>query len=162
MIVNNMTTSSGKAIVVGTMGGEALLALYDLRWMLILIVVLILADFWFGVSESLHKHEHFRFSRAGRRTCNKAVDYITYLILGSVLGLAIFEPLGWADHVVTAAVGLGLGCIWELDSIIGHVCVLHGIENKFSIKRFIIALIKKKDADIGEAVEDAWKDETKK
>ena len=36
MIVNNMTTSSGKAIVVGTMGGEALLALYDLRWMLIL------------------------------------------------------------------------------------------------------------------------------
>lgn len=98
MIVNNMTTSSGKAIVVGTMGGEALLALYDLRWMLILIVVLILADFWFGVSESLHKHEHFRFSRAGRRTCNKAVDYITYLILGSVLGLAIFEPLGWATH----------------------------------------------------------------
>lgn len=44
-IDNNMTTSSGKAIVLGTMGGEALLALYDLRWMLILIVVLILADF---------------------------------------------------------------------------------------------------------------------
>lgn len=153
-MVNNLTTSTGKAVVLGTMGGEALSALFDLRWMLVLIVVLIVADFWFGVSESLHKHEHFRFSRAGRRTCNKAVDYITYLILGSVLGLAIFEPLGWATHTTTAAIGLGFGCVWEVDSIVGHVCELHGVKNKFSIKRLIIAIIKKKDADVGEAVEE--------
>ena len=153
-MAGNITTSTGKAVVLGTMGGEALSALFDLRWMLVLIVVLIVADFWFGVSESLHKHEHFRFSRAGRRTCNKAVDYITYLILGSVLGLAIFEPLGWTNHVVTAAVGLGFGCVWEVDSIAGHVCALHGVKNKFSVKRLIIAIIKKKDADVGEAVEE--------
>lgn len=158
--MSNITTTTGKAIVVGTMGGEALSALYDLRWMLVLIVVLILADFWFGVSESLNKREHFRFSRAGRRTCNKAVDYITYLILGSVLGLAIFEPLGWATHTTTAAVGLGFGCVWEMDSIVGHVCALHGIKNRFSVKRFIIALLKKKDDDVGEAVEEAWGDDT--
>ena len=157
-MTNNITTSAGKAVVVGTMSGEALTALYDLRWMLVLIVVLIVADFWFGVSESLHKHEHFRFSRAGRRTCNKAVDYITYLILGSVIGLAIFEPLGWATHTTTAAVGLGFGCIWEVDSIVGHVCELHGITNHFSVKRFIITLIKKKDSDMGEAVEEALND----
>lgn len=156
-MVNNLTTGTGKVVVIGTMGGEALSALFDLRWMLVLIVVLIVADFWFGVSESLHKHEHFRFSRAGRRTCNKAVDYITYLILGSVLGLAIFEPLGWTNHVVTAAVGLGFGCVWEMDSIVGHVCELHGVKNRFSIKRFVIALMKKKDEDIGEAVEEAMK-----
>lgn len=158
--MNNITTTTDKAIVVGTMGGEALSALYDLRWMLVLIVVLILADFWFGVSSSLNKREHFRFSRAGRRTCNKAVDYITYLILGSVLGLAIFEPLGWATHTTTAAVGLGFGCVWEMDSIVGHVCALHGIRNRFSVKRFIIALLKKKDDDVGEAVEEAWGDDT--
>lgn len=153
-MVNNLTTGTGKAVVLGTMGGEALSALFDLRWMLVLIVVLIVADFWFGVSESLHKHEHFRFSRAGRRTCNKAVDYITYLILGSVLGLAIFEPLGWATHTTTAAIGLGFGCVWEVDSIVGHVCELHGVKNKFSVKRLIISIIKKKDADVGEAVEE--------
>lgn len=153
-MVNNLTTGTGKAVVLGTMGGEALSALFDLRWMLVLIVVLIVADFWFGVSESLHKHEHFRFSRAGRRTCNKAVDYITYLILGSVLGLAIFEPLGWATHTTTAAIGLGFGCVWEVDSIVGHVCELHGVKNKFSVKRLIIAIIKKRDADVGEAVEE--------
>ena len=160
-MTGNITTSTGKAFVSGTMSAEALTALFDLRWMLVLIVVLIVADFWFGVSESLKNHEHFRFSRAGRRTCNKAVDYITYLILGSVLGLAIFEPLGWANHVTTAAIGLGFGCIWEVDSIVGHVCVLHGIKNTFSVKRLIIALIKRKNADIGEAVEEAM-DDTKK
>lgn len=155
MVNNSMAASSGKAAVITTMGGEALTALYDLRWMLVLIVILILADFWFGVSESIKKHEHFRFSRAGRRTCNKAVDYLTYLLVGALLGLAIFEPLGWTDHTTTAAVGLGFGCIWEIDSIVGHVCALHGIRNKFSVKRFIIALIKRKDKDLGEAVEDA-------
>lgn len=153
-MVDNLTTGTGKAVVLGTMGGEALSAFFDLRWMLVLIVVLIVADFWFGVSESLHKHEHFRFSRAGRRTCNKAVDYVTYLILGSVIGLAIFEPLGWATHTTTAAIGLGFGCVWEVDSIVGHVCELHGVKNKFSVKRLIIAIIKKKDADVGEAVEE--------
>ena len=155
--MENMVTSTGKAFVVSTMGMEAMQALFDLRWMLVLIVVLIVADFWFGVSDSLHKHEHFRFSRAGRRTCNKAVDYVTYLILGSVLGMAIFEPLGWASHTTTAALGLGLGCLWEIDSIVGHVCALHGMKNRFSIKRFIIALMKKKNEDIGEAVEEAMK-----
>lgn len=71
-MVNNLTTGTGKAVVLGTMGGEALSALFDLRWMLVLIVVLIVADFWFGVSESLHKHEHFRFrERDGERATRR-------------------------------------------------------------------------------------------
>lgn len=152
---SSLATSAGKTTALLTLGTEAFDAIFDLRWMLILIVLLILADFWFGVSESIKKHEHFRFSRAGRRTCNKFGDYFFYLIIGCVLGLAIFEPLGWADHTTTAAVGLGFGCIWEVDSIVGHVCALHGIKNKFSVKRFIIALIKRKDKELGEAVEDA-------
>ena len=50
----------------GTFSTEALDVLYGLRWMLILIVVLIVADFWYGLSESLQKKEHFRFSKAAR------------------------------------------------------------------------------------------------
>ena len=65
-----------------TMGSEALDVLYDLRWMLVLIVVLIVSDFWFGVSDALNKHKEFRFSRAGRRTCN-----ITLLTCCLVLSL---------------------------------------------------------------------------
>ena len=151
--------SGGKLLIVSAMGTEALRALFDLRWMLVAVVVLIVADFWFGLSESLQKHKDFRLSRAGRRTCNKAVDYITYLIVGAVLGLAIFEPLGWATHTTTAAVGLGFGCVWEVDSIMGHVCALHDVQWKFSVKKLLIALIKRKSPDLGEAVEEAMEDD---
>lgn len=147
--------TTGKTILWGTMGMETLTAIYDLRWMLVFIVVLIMADFWFGLSESLLRRQEFRFSRAGRRTCNKLVDYLTYLLLGVVMGLAIFEPLNITTHTVTAAVGLGIGCLWELDSIVGHVCVLHGMRSPFSVKRLLILLIKRKDRSVGEAVEDA-------
>ena len=145
-----------------TMGSEALDVLYDLRWMLVLIVVLIVSDFWFGVSDALNKRKEFRFSRAGRRTCNKAVDYLTYLLLGAILGLAIFEPLGVTTHTVTAAVGLGLGCLWEIDSIVGHVCSLHGVTNKFSVKRFLINLLRKKYPEVGDAVSESLDEPEKK
>ena len=137
----------------GTFSTEALDVLYGLRWMLILIVVLILADFWYGLSESLQKKEHFRFSKAGRRTCNKFMDYIGYLLLGTFFGLGIFEPLGIANHVTTAAIGLGFGCFWEVDSIVGHICALHGVTNKLSIKKFIICLVRKRNKDVGDAIE---------
>lgn len=158
MTTQALETSGAKFIAWNTMGMEALTVLYDLRWMLVLMMVLIIADFWFGVSESVKNNEHFRFSRAGRRTCDKAVSYLTYLLVGAVLGLAIFEPLGWATHVTTAAIGAGFGCVWELDSILIHVCALHGIKKTFSIKRFIISLLKKKSNDLGEAVEDGLED----
>lgn len=143
----------------GTMGMECITAIYDLRWMIVLIVVLIVADFWFGLSESLFKHEEFRFSRAGRRTCNKLVDYLTYLLLGAVIGLAIFEPLNITTHTVTAAIGLGFGCLWEVDSIVGHICALHGVKSKFSVKRLIILLLKRKNKEVGEAIEEALKND---
>lgn len=162
MTGKTIVTNSGKMVMTGTMGGEALAVLYDLRWMLVCIVVLILADFWFGLSDSLHRKEEFRFSRAGRRTCNKFVDYMTYLLVGVLMGLGIFEPLGWADHVTTAAVGLGFGFVWEIDSIVGHVCALKGMENRYSVKRilvrFIVALVKKKSHDVGEALEESVKE----
>lgn len=138
---------------------ECITAIYDLRWMIVLIVVLIVADFWFGLSESLFKHEEFRFSRAGRRTCNKLVDYLTYLLLGAVIGLAIFEPLNITTHTVTAAIGLGFGCLWEVDSIVGHICALHGVKSKFSVKRIIILLLKRKNKEVGEAIEEALKND---
>lgn len=160
----NMENSNtgGKFLVWYTMGDEALTALYDLRWMLVAVIVLIVSDFWFGISDSMRRNEAFRFSRAGRRTCNKAVDYLTYLLIGSTLGMAIFEPLGWAGHVTTAAVGLGFGCLWEIDSIIGHACALHGVAWRFSVKRLLLELLKKKNHDLGEAVEEAMEGESPK
>lgn len=64
-MAGNITTDTGKAFVVGTMSTEALTALFDLRWMLVLIVVLIVADFWFGVSESIKRLNTSAFRELG-------------------------------------------------------------------------------------------------
>lgn len=148
----NITT---KTTVWAMMLTEAVNVLFDLRWMIVLVIALITADLWWGVSESRKNGVEIRFSRAGRRTCNKFVDYLTYLIIGALIGMAIFEPLDMATHTVTAAVALGLGCLFELDSIIGHVAAIHGSRWRFSLKRFVVAFVKKKNEDLGDAVEDA-------
>ena len=84
---------------------------------------------------------------------------MTHLIIGALIGMAIFEPLDMATHTVTAAVALGLGCLFEIDSIIGHVAAIHGVKCRFSVKRFVISLVKKKNEDIGDAAENAFDNE---
>lgn len=174
-----MDTSVGsKAIVWGSIGSEVISVVYDLRWMVILAIVLILADMWWGHSETMKRlyearkignatlQEKFRWhkSRAVRRTCNKLVDYVSYLILGALFGMAITEPMGICDHIWTAAFGLLIGGGCELASIIGHVAyVKFGIELKMvdawkAIVRFVGRLIRIKSSEIGEAVEDLGMD----
>ena len=155
-------STAAKASGLLVMGGEARDALFDLRWMLALIAVMIIADFWFGVADSVNKRgEDFHFSRAGRRTLGKATEYVMYLVVGSILGKAIFEPMGICSHVVVAAVALSFAVLWEADSIIEHVCSLHNITTRFSVKRFILALIKRKSPAVGEALEETLEEAEK-
>ena len=42
-----------------------------------------------------------------------------------------------------------------IKTIMGHVCALHGVQWKFSIKKMIIVLLKRKSPDLGDAVEEA-------
>lgn len=149
-----------QAVLWSAFGAEALDAVYDLRWMLALGLGLIVVDFWWGVSDARSKGEEVRFSRAGRRTCNKMIDYLCYLIVGCLLGLAIFEPLGMCTHITTSAVGIGLGCLFDLNSIIGHVCSVHGLKWKLNLWTFLLKLMEKKHEDVAEAIE-ASKEEVK-
>lgn len=141
--------------------------------MVILSIVLILADLWWGRSATQKKYleaqelgnatlmEKFAWhkSRAVRRTCNKIVDYLTYLVVGALFGLAIFEPMEICNHIWTAATGLLIGAGCELSSIIGHmVYVKMGVDVKVidvwrATMRFFGRLIKSKSQEIGEAVE---------
>lgn len=167
------TTIGTKAVLWGAIGQELIGVVYDLRYMVICSIALILADMWWGHSESMKRlreaikignatlQEKFRWhkSRAVRRTCNKLVDYVSYLIVGTLLGMAITEPMGICDHIWTAASGLLIGGGCELASIIGHVAyVKFGIELKMvdawkAVVRFLGRLIKVKSTEIGEAVE---------
>lgn len=167
------STTGAKAVLWGSVGTELVAVVYDLRWMVIFSVVLILADLWWGRSAARKKYfeakeldnatlmEKFSWhkSRAVRRTCNKIVDYLTYLVVGALLGLAIFEPMDVCSHVWTAAIGLLIGGACEVSSIIGHmVYVKMGIDVKAidvwrALMRFFGRMIKSKSQEIGEAVE---------
>lgn len=160
----------GNSLIWVAFANEGLQCVHDLRWMIVLSIVLIFADFWWGWSESAMKYrrattdeerEKYRFhkSKAIRRSANKFIDYITYLLVGGVLGLAILEPLGVCDHVVSAAVGLGLGCFADMISIVGHYCSVKDIHFdawEFA-KKLLINLVKKKNEDIGEALDETLK-----
>ena len=93
------------------------------------------------------------------------MDYLTYLVIGALLGMGITEPMEICSHVWTAAIGLGLGGGCEIASIVGHIVyVKFGVELKIVdawrvTVRFLGRLIKVKSAEIGEAVEELAKDE---
>lgn len=167
------TTTGTKVILWGSIGQELIGVVYDLRYMVICSIALILADLWWGYSESRIRlsrakeignatlQEKFKWhkSRAGRRTANKIVDYLTYLVVGALFGLAITEPMEICSHVWSAAIGLCIGCACEIASIIGHIAYVKlGVEISIidawcAFVRFLGRLIKVKSTEIGEAVE---------
>lgn len=136
---------------------------FELRWMLAFIVVMIIADFVLGIIDSVVKRgEDFRFSRAGRRTMCKFIEYNSYLVLGFMFGLAILQPAGICNYTISAMCGLGLAFLFEFDSIMDHICIIHGIKNRISIKRLLVGYIKKKYSTAGEIIEEVTKEEEMK
>ena len=147
--------SNTKTAITVTMLAEAVAVVYDIRWLVVLVAVLVIAAFWFGISDSRKRKEKVRFSYACRRTANKLVDYLTYLLVGVLLGMGLFEPLGVCSHVTSASVALVIPAVCEVSSIFGHFCSVHELKLKFDWKKFAVVLIKKKNEDVGEAVEEA-------
>lgn len=151
-ITETTTQPLFKASMIGLFG-ECTQIIYDLRWMILLAIILILSDLWFGISASRVQNIVIRKSRAGRRTLNKLVDYICYILLGAVLGKAIGEPYGMNPIVVSITVMVICYC-FEVDSIYGHICEIHGIKKRYSIWRILFKLLTLKFKDVGEAFKD--------
>lgn len=167
-----------KGVVWATLGGEMISVAFELRYMIIFSFILILTDFWWGYNDSMKRLseakeandaigiEKYKWhkSRAIRRTANKAVDMLTYLLLGAFFGLAITEPLGWGSHVYTAAFALAVGCFAEIASIIGHYSyVKFGVEIKVIdawrwLVKLLVNILKIKSKDLGEAVDNTIHD----
>lgn len=133
--------------------GECTQVIYDLRWMILLALILIFSDLWFGISASRVQDIVIRKSRAGRRTLNKLVDYICYILLGAVIGKAIGEPYG-VDPIEVSITIMILCYCFEIDSIYGHICEIHGIKKRYSIWRILFKLLTLKFKDVGEAFKD--------
>lgn len=166
MSMTNGANVGTQGLTWALLGSEAIAVLYDLRWMLMCVAVLIVTDFWWGTKETKQrwaetKDERYRwrFSRAGRRSLNKCIDFLTYLLIGATLGMAIFEPLGICSHTVSGAIALGMGAIFDISSIIGHVCYLHGISTKGGILpimwRILAKIVRRRSDLLADAMEEA-------
>lgn len=135
---------------------EIQIVLYDVRWLILLCLVLIIADLKFGIENSIAHGEVIRTSRALRRTINKFIDYLCWLMFGVVFAEAFAVPLGIDYMTVTVCIML-LACFNEIDSIMQNYHAARGIEG-VSLIKFVVSLIKKKNKDVGEALEETLKD----
>ena len=102
-IVMNTGTRTGTLWLTST---ELFVVVSECRWMVLFILLVVLADFWYGRSEAskryqiakdnndtVHQNEYkWRTSRAIRRTVNKLIDYLLWLCVGAVFGMALLQP----------------------------------------------------------------------
>ncbi len=175
MFDNETVMETGtRAIGITVFGSELMNVMTDARWLLLAITVCVLADFRYGWGESSKRYSkakaegdkiemaqyRWRTSRAMRRTVNKLIDYFMWVTLGMFFGTAILRPLG-VDHVIGGVVATAVAIACEAKSFCGHFFYLHGIrvEEKTVrgfLRAFVVAFAKRKNADIGEALEEGF------
>lgn len=166
--------------VITLLSGELVSIIADTRWMMLAIFLCVIADFRFGWGESSKRFNmakkkgdkivmsqyKWRTSRALRRSVNKLIDYIMWVSIGVFIGMALLKPIG-VDYMMggVVATSIAVGC--EAKSIIGHFFWLHGVRIeeksiKGFFKAFAIAFAKRKNKDIGEALEEGFNNNDKK
>ena len=151
----DMVHSSGNATFATVYSEQVIPFLIDASWLLVLPLIMVSVDCWFGISESRQRKEVVRFSGAGWKTLRKLLDYYTLLTLGFVVGHIL--P-GYINTTVSEACfySVLIPSFFDLCSIIGHILILKGI--KISPRRFLVNLfvgfVKTKNNDIGTALEE--------
>lgn len=173
-MLEHVGNTNTRLIGTSILGTELVTVIFDARWMLIALIICIIADFRYGWGESSLRHKKaleignltladkykWRTSRAVRRSVNKAIDYLVWISVGMTIGMAILPRLG-IDYVFGGIAASIVAILCEGKSIIGHFIYLHGanIEErtiKGFVKAFVVALIKRKNADIGDAIESGF------
>ncbi len=117
-----------------------------LRWLLLLGVVLIITDLRFGLRASRKRGDTIRTSRAIRRTVNKMVDYICWVLLAGTLGAAFGESIG--VHILPVVVMVVIYGV-EINSCFSNYFESRGARLKVDIFKWIA-----RKADIIEVEED--------
>mgnify|MGYP000043119107 CR=1 FL=1 len=112
--------TSVKVVTLSAFYMEFYALMWDMRWLMLLSLVLVVADLWYGISKARRRKEEVRISRAIRRTLIKIGDYICVIILAAVLGKAIGQPLG-IDYSIMAVCCMCLACYCELESVIAII-----------------------------------------
>lgn len=104
-----------------------------LKWFMLLALILIIADLRFGISAAKKRGEQIRFSRAGRRTINKTVDYLCWILLAGAIGKAFGIPF---DIPILPASVLLVIYGFEINSCYGNYFEAHGKKVKINIFKY--------------------------
>ena len=104
-----------------------------LKWFLLLGLMLILADLRFGIAAAKKRGEKIRISRAGRRSINKMVDYLCWILLAGAIGKAFGGPF---DIPVLPAVILLVVCVLEINSVFMNYFEARGKKVKVNIFKY--------------------------
>lgn len=97
---------------------------------LVVAATLIVCDLYFGIEAARRRAERVRFSRASRRTINKACEYLCWVMLGITISIGFS-----ADWLKYAIFGIVYGI--ELSSCFTNYFSAKGKRFTFDILRFI-------------------------
>lgn len=125
--------------------------MWSMRWFIALCVVLIVVDLVFGIEKAKAHNEQIRRSRAIRRTINKFIDYMCWLLFAGIFSMAFAVPFG-IEPMTVAACAMLIACLSEVDSIYNNYADAHG-KKRFSVTKFLVQLFKRKNNTIGSALE---------
>lgn len=101
-----------------------------IRWFLLAALALVLADLKFGIDAARHRGEVIRKSRAVRRSINKVIDYLCWILVATSFGQAFGTPFG--IPVLPAVVLLVVyGC--EINSCFNNYFEAHGSRLRINI-----------------------------
>lgn len=114
--------------------------IWDLRWMIVFGIFLVIGDLWFGISESKYKKRKIVWSNARSKTLIKSIDYLCYITIGIALGKAIAQPYG-LDPLIVATTMLLTCYMFELNSIYKHICTIHDVNPKYDLWDFLLMII---------------------
>ena len=104
-----------------------------LKWFMLLAIILIFVDLRFGIAAAIKRGEKIRFSRAGRRTINKIVDYLCWILLAGAIGKAFGLPF---DLPILPAIVLLVIYGFEINSCYGNYFEAHGKKIKVNIFKY--------------------------
>ena len=107
-----------------------------LGW-IIVALVLVVVDLRFGLQAARQRGETIKRSRAARRTINKCVDYLMWIMLSYVIGKNFGDTLGLPtlSYIMLAVV-----YAVELESIFANYFAAHGVHKRFNVFKFIAAI----------------------
>lgn len=101
-----------------------------LKWFMLLGIILIITDLRFGIAAAKKRGERIRVSRAGRRTINKVVDYLCWILLAGTIGKAFGIPF---DIPILPAIVLLVVYGLEINSCFSNYFEAHGKKVKVNI-----------------------------